>query len=620
MTTGLPADSRTISTTDTATTSRRKGGLTKPKPCLGCRTNVVAWTSPRVDYCYQCLPGGPFSPPPCRRCAGTTETGADYYSQGLCCRCHPAAPQRVEECRDCLAWGVIRKHKWLCWRCRSWRVLYERGTCRFCRRPDLPLSQQQACVLCDRQHSIKLGLTLEQANAGGQQLFLANTHWPATRLRNGTRQILQRADDRPASHEPLVFFPVEPTQPTLFDAARDLVHAHTNGHLDQDRIPDPPHEQMAAFVDAAVTDHARRHGWTPSTTHRTRHSLHVLQLMQDTPGAMLLASDAVELHSIGLTVTSTIDVATAFGIMLDDREPAIHNWLATTTADLPAGIRSEIQQWFDIMLNGSSSPPRRKPRNQTTIRHYLRNSMPALTQWADEGHTSLRDITAADVRAALPPSGNPRSTMGAGLRSIFTLLKAHKVLFLNPIARIPTGGHELRDPMPANVEQVRQALLGPNPAGAALAALATFHGLRAGELRHLQLTDLADGRLRIGNRNIPLAAPVKARIAAWLDHRNRRWPNTANPHLFINHRNATRTTPIGGRWLTIATGGVPIYVMRADRILNEVRATGGDARRICDLFGLTMQGAVRYLPNDDHITAHITRASGSRTQGPTPAP
>jgi hypothetical protein len=38
MTTGLHADSRTINTTDTATTSRRKGGLTKPKPCLGCRT------------------------------------------------------------------------------------------------------------------------------------------------------------------------------------------------------------------------------------------------------------------------------------------------------------------------------------------------------------------------------------------------------------------------------------------------------------------------------------------------------------------------------------------------------------------------------------------------------
>ncbi|MCC6496258.1 MAG: hypothetical protein IT193_08360, partial [Propionibacteriaceae bacterium] len=104
----------------------------------------------------------------------------------------------------------------------------------------------------------------------------------------------------------------------------------------------------------------------------------------------------------------------------------------------------------------------------------------------------------------------------------------------------------------------------------------------------------------------------RERVAAWLDHRNRRWPNTANPYVFLNHRNATRTTPIGYRWLAIATGGVPIHVMREDRIVDEVRASGGDARRICDLFGLTMQGAVRYLPNDDLDSSIKTiRASGS---------
>jgi integrase len=188
--------------------------------------------------------------------------------------------------------------------------------------------------------------------------------------------------------------------------------------------------------------------------------------------------------------------------------------------------------------------------------------------------------------------------MGAGLRSILTLLKARKVLFVNPIARIQTGSHERRDPLPAHAEQIRASLLSPNPACAALTALATFHGLRAGELRNMQLTDLADGRLRLGQRSILLAEPVRVRLSAWLDYRNKRWPTTANQHVFLNHRNSTRTTPIGSRWLTLATG-IPVHVMREDRILHEARATGGDIRRICDLFGLTVEGALRYLPNPD---------------------
>ncbi len=81
---------------------------------------------------------------------------------------------------------------------------------------------------------------------------------------------------------------------------------------------------MATFLDAAVLDHARRHGWPKSTIHRTQRSMRVLQLLQDTPGAMLLATDAIQLQEIGLTAIPVIDVATAAGVMLDDRQPAIH--------------------------------------------------------------------------------------------------------------------------------------------------------------------------------------------------------------------------------------------------------------------------------------------------------
>jgi hypothetical protein len=34
--------------------------------------------------------------------------------------------------------------------------------------------------------------------------------------------------------------------------------------------------------------------------------------------------------------------------------------------------------------------------------------------------------------------------------------------------------------------------------------------------------------------------------------------------------------------------------LREDRILQEIHTTGGDVRRICDLFGLSIETALRY--------------------------
>ena len=40
--------------------------------------------------------------------------------------------------------------------------------------------------------------------------------------------------------------------------------------------------------------------------------------------------------------------------------------------------------------------------------------------------------------------------------------------------------------------------------------------------------------------------------------------------------------------------------LREDRILHEIHATGGDVRRLCDLFGLSVEGATRYLATIEH--------------------
>jgi hypothetical protein len=131
-----------------------------------------------------------------------------------------------------------------------------------------------------------------------------------------------------------------------------------------------------------------------------------------------------------------------------------------------------------------------------------------------------------------------------------------------------------------------------------IAALVAFHALAPHQVRDLTLTDLRDGYLRLEGRSIPLAEPVRARLRAYLDYRATRWPATANPHLIIHYRNATHCGPVQADWLTRRLG-ISAQALREDRILHELHATGGDVRRLCDLFGLSIGGAERYLATLD---------------------
>ncbi|WP_326812379.1 hypothetical protein OIE62_07165 [Streptomyces scopuliridis] len=76
-----------------------------------------------------------------------------------------------------------------------------------------------------------------------------------------------------------------------------------------------------------------------------------------------------------------------------------------------------------------------------------------------------------------------------------------------------------------------------------------------------------------------------------LDLRARKWPTTANAHLFINAQTATHTDATSNVWATKILG-VSAQALREDRILDEMTATG-DVCRLCDLFGLSIAGAER---------------------------
>ncbi len=555
-----------------------------PGFCRGCRVNRVAWTEPRVDYCYTCLPGGPFPAPACRTCGS-----ANYYCQGLCERCHPGSVQYPDSCRDCLAFGVYRQYGWRCWGCRDWQSHYPRGTCPYCQRT-VPIGDAGACRLCWQQaiHVKEPGAAVDLAGATryGQQLFLANLHQARKNTRRGHQAHPAAPAGRTVPPRVTPFIAVPYRQYALFRVRPNLKA------LRQAATAPAAAPAMRAFCEQVLREHATQHGWSAKQTNDVSRCLRTLQALQDTPGARILASEVQTLSEDGLPVQSTLEVLAAADLLDDDRVSTHRDYFDRQVADLPDTMREQLETWFTIMSQGSTHPPRRRPRHPDTIRLHLRGMRPALTTWIADGHRSLAEITRDDVRAVLPTDAT-RITVGQGLRSLFSTLKAQKRVFVNPTIGVSIGKVGKTVPLPVEIGTVRDALQSPHPAAALAVALAVFHALTARQIRHLQSTDIADGRLALGTRSIPLAGPVRERLASYLDDRGRRWPNTINPHLLINQRSAPRLTPVSAHYPWRAAQISP-QILREDRILAEIEATGGDARRICDLFGLSISGVGRY--------------------------
>jgi len=403
------------------------------------------------------------------------------------------------------------------------------------------------------------------------------------------------------------------TSPPAHDTTPNTPSAGPTGQLG---LFDQPHPQLAA-LESIARDHALRFGWSNSTITKVLSGIRIL-CDRHASAETIRASEVTRLTALNLPVRHLLAVLAEAKMLTDDRTAAIEAWFTRQVTDLPTPMITELRLWFSVLHNGSTTPPRSRPRSPVTVKTRLRWAMPTLKIWAGNGHQSLREITRHQVQAALPPSGNARATLGLALRSIFGTLKAHKVTFTNPISRIDIGSIERRQPLPVDPDQIRQALMSPDAGRAALAALIAFHGLRSQEIRPLKLTDLRDGRLYLPDRTIPLAEPVKTRLAAWLDYRNQRWPNTANPHLFVHYRTATGTGPVGGRWVGLTLGMSP-DALRRDRILDEAEATSGDVRRLSDLFGITVKTALHYTATLSHPELEADNPGariGSPTHGP----
>ncbi|WP_411076585.1 hypothetical protein [Streptomyces sp. cmx-4-7] len=552
-----------------------------PPKCAVCQVNRVAWTKPRMDFCYGCLPGGPITPPPCRAC-----DSLDYFSQGLCIRCHPGAPLHVASCRGCLAWGVYRSNSWQCWSCRWWFTHYPVDRCEFCGR-ESRINGQGACRLCWENARLHQqpgrAPNLETSNQHGQQLFIANLQYDKT---GAARRRAARARELHQKRPPAL-------PRTITDARQLLLFRMPPGHgAIKDRALTGD-SRLLRYCEPVLRDHAERHAWTRRQTNSVVHTLKLLDALQDWPGAKILASDVAASIRYGGTQTSTLEVLAAAGLLADDRTTAVERYFAKKTTGLPQEMAGQLQLWFDVMLKGSATAPRRRPRHEQTIHLHIQGMAPIWRRWADQGHTSLAEISRQDFIAALPPEGANRLFADQGLRSLFTVLKSRKKVFANPTRGVPIARSNTTVPTPLDTAKIRDALNSPDVTVAMAVALVAFHGLTGPQLAAIQLTDISDGKLTLGGKIIPLAGPVLTRLTAYLDHRARTWPSTLNPHLIINRKTAPRTTPTSKLYAWRSLDVKP-QALREDRILQEIFATGGDVRRICDFFGIGIDAAMRY--------------------------
>lgn len=565
--------------------------LRPPAMCPICQINRAAWTFPQVAFCYNCLPGGPFTPPPCSKC-GTTKA---YFSQGLCSTCHPGSPQHPGSCKGCLAWGVYRRYSWTCWPCRWWKSHYPEGTCDFCGRT-ARIGDRRACRLCLEQARMVQtpghALDLAGANRDGHQLFFANMSFH----RRGAPPLSpeQRAPWK-LQHQPTVTDPRPADfgeQMTLFDLAPDpQVIAERVRREDND---------LTRYCAALVREHAARAGWSKRQRNDVTRSLRILQGLRPTPTAKVRATDVLQLRQYSGNVISTIDVLAAAGLLIEDRPTRVERYFAAKTSALPPGMKDQLEVWLEVLTNGSRQTPRQVPRDPKTVLAHILGIEPIIHAWAAAGVQSFAEVTRADITSALDETATARRHIaGNGLKSLFRTLKARRLIFANPTRGMKASPKSTNMPLALDPAVVRSELNSPNPVVALAVALIAFHALTGQQVRELQLTDVRDGHLIVGDRSIPLAGPVRVRLAAWLDHRNRTWPDTANPHLIINRRSAPRLLPVSSQFPWVGKTLRP-RVLREDRILHEIHATGGDIRRVCDLFGLSVEGATRYLDTLEH--------------------
>ncbi|MGH2782733.1 MAG: tyrosine-type recombinase/integrase [Thermoleophilaceae bacterium] len=515
-----------------------------------------------------------------------------------------------------------------CEACLAWGMTYCRGVCLACYNFAGRTSELGACSACGRRQLLKRGYcrlcwqqaALERPTGPGyplapyvrrvrhQQLFLADLNRRRAQPRTFPRRY--GAKGRPHKPPPPPAGPVEWAQLTLFEALR----AYRYGRLDLRRVPAPDNPWLAWALHLA---HARAEarGFDPIVRRALNRNL--LMLLADYRGSEPIRTSAFYevLRDRCCSIAHTSDVLEQMGILVDDRSSTFEVWLAEKLDGLAPAIRAEIDRWVRTLRDGG---PRSLPRDEATVRTYLRAIRPILLDWSSQ-HQHLREITRDHVLAAIGElRGHQRQTTLGALRSLFAWAARHRVVFRNPANRIKLP--RLDDPVwqPLSSEEIARTVeAATTPQARVFVVLAAVHAARSGAIRALTLddVDLGNRRLTIAGRERPLDGLTCSVLRDWLEHRRHRWPSTANPHLLISARTAVGLGPVSAAWVNPILRGHPATLerLRIDRQLEEAVAGGGDPLHLAAVFEVGETTAIRYAANARRLAqeTHAARPAAS---------
>jgi len=507
----------------------------------------------------------------------------------------PAAPRagarkrvraaRLRSCDHCLAWGMLTER--LCKACRSFGGAHPAGTCATCGR-DLPVDAG-ACRPCRKQATQIAG----PANKTTVDLSVATVTGHQLRFHFGRleRPGHEHADTvlRGETAPPRAALARSRwVQPLLFDSPRDLSRVGS-------QLP-PAEAGLAERLQAEAGKLAELRGWSPRTLSLTRRGLRILMAVHG-PGERVRASTVRQLTARNMPFPHIIDVLAGVGVLEDDRPDTLALWLDGQLAGLPAQIRDELGAWLSLRRHGG---PRRRPRSRQTI---VRDVNSIRTFLADIGgrHSTLRQVTGDDITTWLAGRpGRSRPQDASTLRSLFSTLKAERLIFASPVRGIRVGRRNpsVPVPLPAHLLTATAGAAGHDPALRAVVALAGVHALLPGQIRHLRTNqiDLPGRRLDPEGLDRPLDEFTAAAIRGYLDFRDTRWPATASPYLLVTRKTAHTGEPVSSFWMNRLFRDLPVTTeqLRDDRIVEEALAGRADPLHLAAVFGFGPRTGLRY--------------------------
>ena len=511
-------------------------------------------------------------------------------------------------CPDCLSWGASYGSQSYCRACYDFTRRYERGQCARCRR--VIAVKKGHCRLCWLQAGIAAAgrrrlIAEDFATAGYWQLSLAGM----SRLGSTgpARRALPDGPAPPAAASGWTQLQLSaPGESLHFDKRHWAASAITGPALEQAR-------RIARNLAAA-------RGWNDRIITETSRALAVV-LAGHQPGDMIAWSQLpAALHRRDLSITRTAEILQLAGLLNDDRIPSFTSLAQERLALLPAPMAADVRDWLRTRSQGG---PRSRPRDEHTVRMNFNRVHPLLLEWARH-YTHLREVTADDVTAATEPlHGSLRRQALTALRSLFGHAKKTGTIFRDPTRGVRGAQRPLiliQPLLPAEIDQATSAAA--TPAARLAVALAAVHAARPRTIRELHLADvdLGNRRLVIAGTPRPLDDLTRNLLLAWLQHRGRRWPGTANPHLIINQQTAMTTRAVSENWLTESCRGLTATLerLRVDRQLEEALTCGADPLHLAAMFGIDDTTAIKYAAIARQLlqtAAEQHDPSGSREPG-----